>query len=150
MKMTKEERVAIATASFSNGYNCAQSVISAWPELMPGCRESVMKQASGFGAGMGRLQEVCGALTGAYMVIGLSNGSHKPDDIRKEFVYGAIQELTRKFVVLNREVTCKKLIKVDLNTEHGREMHRSVDIREKVCEKCVSDSVALLFDILHP
>jgi len=64
--MKKED---IAKSTFNNGYNCAQSVLTPFANQMGIDVSSTMKLASGFGAGMGRLQETCGAVTGAYMVI---------------------------------------------------------------------------------
>jgi len=138
----------MATAAFRLKYNCAQSVILAFPELIKGSEETVLMQAFGFGGGMGRLQETCGALTGAYMVIGLWKGSGTPDEVRKESINKSIQDITAEFRSEWGTVYCRDLLGLDLNTAEGQELHNSLQQREKVCEKCVISAVNLLSDII--
>ena len=66
-----ENRVQVAVNTFKEGFNCAQAVFSAYCDLFGIDRETALRLSSGFGAGMGRKQEVCGALSGAIMLIGL-------------------------------------------------------------------------------
>ena len=59
-----EERVAAARAFFREGYNCCQSVVLAFEDIAGLDKESIIKAACGFGGGMGRMREVCGAVSG--------------------------------------------------------------------------------------
>lgn len=146
--MRIEEREKQALAAFRRDYNCAQSVIMGFPDLIVGNEETILKLATGFGGGMGRLQEACGALTGGFMVIGLLTGSEEPDKPRKEEVYKRIQELAAEFREQSGSINCRDLLGVDLNTPEGNEMHHSLLLREKVCEKCVARSVRLTHELL--
>ena len=85
-----------AEALFNSGYNCAQSVIGAFHGELGIDFDTSVKLASSFGGGMGRLREVCGALTGLFMVVGLKNGYLDPDDHEaKTAHYQMVQDLAR-------------------------------------------------------
>ena len=64
-------KVNDAVACFNNGFNCAQAIFTAYCDELGLDEETALKIACGFGAGMGRLQETCGAVSGAYLAIGL-------------------------------------------------------------------------------
>lgn len=70
-----KEKAAAAKALFMEGYNCSQAVVGAWAEDIGLDSETAYKIASGFGGGIGRMREVCGAFTGAVMVLGLKFGN---------------------------------------------------------------------------
>ena len=87
-----------AVSCFNNGFNCSQAVFSAFsPEL--GIPENVAyKIACPFGAGMGRMQETCGAVTGAFMVIGLKHGkSNSEEEYLKQLSYDLVNKFTEMF-----------------------------------------------------
>lgn len=146
--MNRESRESLAISAHQRGYNCAQSVIMGWPALMDDCEATAIKLSSGFGGGMGRLQETCGAITGAFMVIGLFRGKRFPDDEVKEATARDIQEFVRRFREKNIHVRCMDLIGVDLNTPAGREAQKMPEIRERICERCIRDAVIILEDML--
>lgn len=143
-----DDRIALALEAFNQSYNCAQSILMAWPELIESDRSLALRQSSGFGGGMGRLQGTCGAVTGAYMIIGLSIGAELPDDMIKSEIAALAREFTHKFLERNPSTICRDLTGVDLNTVEGRETARQPEIKVKVCGKCVADSVSILEDIL--
>jgi C_GCAxxG_C_C family probable redox protein len=86
----KEEK---AIDSFRSGLNCAQSVLTAYSDELGFDKDLALAIACGFGAGMGRLQETCGAVTGSFMVLSIYN-SMRFTDIRnkKEETYFMIQK----------------------------------------------------------
>jgi C_GCAxxG_C_C family probable redox protein len=141
--MRSEKREKLALSAFGREYNCAQSVVMGFPEVTGGREETVLKLAAGFGGGMGRLQEACGALTGGFMVIGLLTASEYPDKEIKEEVYRRVQELAIRFREEFGTINCRDLLGVDLNTPEGEELNHSLGLREKVCEKCVARAVSL-------
>jgi C_GCAxxG_C_C family probable redox protein len=143
-----DNRVKLALEAFNNKYNCAQSVLMAWPELIASDRSLALRQACGFGGGMGRLQGTCGTVTGSYMIIGLSMGAELPDDLIKDEIAAVVREFTEKFLELNHTTSCRELTGVDLNTTEGREASRQPAIKVNVCSKCVADAVSILEDIL--
>jgi C_GCAxxG_C_C family probable redox protein len=146
--MVKEERIELAAAAFNNEYNCAQAVIMAFSELLEVDRGTIIKQAVGFGGGMGRLQEVCGAVTGGIMVIGLHVGSGIPKKENKEFVYKKVQELGDRFRARWGTIKCNELLGVNLRTEEGQELHSSLFQKNSICHKCVANAVEIVDDIL--
>ena len=79
-----------AKALFERGYNCSQSVVLAFCEPLGLDMETMARLASSFGGGMGRLREVCGAVSGMLMIVGLAKGYSSPDDRE-----GKIQQYAR-------------------------------------------------------
>ena len=101
----------LAKQNFESGCNCAQSVLTAFSDLTGLDRGQAMKIASGFGGGMGRLREVCGTLTGAFMVLGLLYGDDQvPEHGAKSVLYGRIQEVAGQFREKNGSLLCRDLL----------------------------------------
>lgn len=89
---------------FHNGYNCAQSVFVAFTDVTGMDEKTAARISSAFGGGMGRLREVCGALTAAFMVLGIMCGYDIPgDDVGKSALYRKVQELAGKGGVAKRQ-----------------------------------------------
>ena len=76
-----------AVEYFKSGYDCAQSVFLAYSELYNIPKETALKLTSSFGGGMGRLREVCGAVTAMFMLIGLKKGYILPDNDEVKELY---------------------------------------------------------------
>jgi len=134
---------------FNSGYNCAQSVLISFTDLLKIDKETAKNVASGFGAGMGRLQGTCGAITGAYMVFGLfDNSKFKNNTEKNENTYQIIQQFEREFKQLNGTTECRLLINCDLNTKKGKEKFKDQDLKKSVCEKCIVDSINLTIEKL--
>lgn len=143
--MDKSEK---AVQTFDGGLNCAQSVLTPFLDKLNIDESTVLKLSSGFGAGMGRLQETCGAMTGAYMVLGLKYGKQQPDDESKEKVVELIQEFTKRFRAEHKFTNCRELLNADLNTEKGQRYVEENNLHENVCSKCVGNSVKILEDLM--
>lgn len=143
--MSKEDK---AKNTFNSGYNCAQSVLTPFGGQLNTDVDTVMKLSSGFGAGMGRLQETCGAITGAYMVLGLKYGKEVPDDVSKDKVVELIQEFTHRFKNDFGVTTCRELLNCDLNTDSGQAYFEANNLHENVCTKCVSGAVRIIEDLI--
>lgn len=106
--MTKGE---IAKQYFLQGYNCSQSVLLAFCDDLGFDEQTALMLASPFGGGMGRLREVCGTLSGAYMVLGLKRGYSEPKDAQgKTRLYKEVQELAAKFKKDNGSIICRELL----------------------------------------
>lgn len=100
-----------AEALFKQGYNCAQSVFAAYSDELGMYMVTALKLSSSFGGGMGRLREVCGAVTGMFMVAGLKNGYSDPADKEaKAKHYKLIQELANQFKAQNDFIICRELL----------------------------------------
>ena len=104
----------IAEQLFKQGYNCSQSVIGAYCEKLGLDFETAMRLSSSFGGGMGRLREVCGAVTAMFMVAGLLEGYSDPQNIAaKKKHYELIQTLAEKFKKQNGSIICRELLALD-------------------------------------
>ena len=107
-----------AIEKFRNGYNCSQSVFSAYSEKFGISKNDAYRIASGFGAGMGNLQNTCGAVTGVFMLIGCKFCN--PDDsTSKQIVYQYVRDFAEKFTKKFDSINCLKLLDCDRNTEEG-------------------------------
>jgi len=96
---------------FKMGYNCSQSVVGAFCDKLNIDFEKAVKLASSFGGGMGRLREVCGAVSGMFIVAGLLYGYDNPlDKTAKTAHYKLIQELAEKFRLQNGSIICRELL----------------------------------------
>jgi len=145
--MEKREEKAIAT--FRSGLNCAQAVITAYADDLNINNDLAVNISCGFGGGMGRLQETCGAVTGSYMVLGIFNGNKYSDNKdKKEITYSMIQKFSEKFKSLNGTTECKSLIKCDLKTEEGQRYAKENKLFDTICEKCISDSLKIIKDLI--
>ena len=100
-----------AAELFVNGCNCSQAVFVAFAEDCGIDEKTAMKLASSFGGGMGRLREVCGAVTGMFMVAGLLSGYEYTDDKdKKDAHYKLIQELAKEFNDIHNTYICRELL----------------------------------------
>lgn len=128
-----------ALVCFNSGYNCSQAVFSTFCSRYGLDEDAALKIGCGFGAGMGRLGKTCGAVTGAYMVIGLAYG----DD--KEKTYEIVQEFSRRFIERHKTTDCLELLGVDLITGDQKLAAGRVNT---ICPDLVSDAADILEDIL--
>ncbi len=101
-----------AAELFLQGYNCAQAVVIAFCDVTGMEPEFAARLSSSFGGGIGRMREVCGAVSGMAMVLGLLYGYESPEDIQsKKEHYVRIQEISGKFRDCYGSVVCKQLLK---------------------------------------
>ena len=100
-----------AAELFLGGYNCAQAVAVAFCDLTGLEEKQAAKMASAFGGGMGRLREVCGAVSGMLLVLGILDGYDDPtDDTAKKELYSRVQALAREFREENDSIICRELL----------------------------------------
>lgn len=100
-----------AMENFKQGYNCSQSVFLAFQDQYSMDPETALRISSSFGGGMGRLREVCGAVSGMFMVAGMLYGYTDPKDhISKTKHYERIQDLAREFKDRNHSIICRELL----------------------------------------
>jgi C_GCAxxG_C_C family probable redox protein len=144
--MKKSER---ATAVLKDGFNCAQSVFSTFAPGLGLEEGKAAKIASAFGGGMARKGDACGAVTGAFMVLGLKFGSSRPEDKElKEKSYEIGREFVRRFTERNGTIVCRDLLGCDISTHEGFERAKQQGLFDTVCTKLVKDSVEILEDML--
>jgi len=130
---------------FLSGYNCTQSVLLSFADDLKFSKELAQKMAAGFGGGMGKQQETCGAVTGAIMVLGLLKGEEvNNNEELKTRTYGAVQDLTRGFVAEFNTTKCRDIIGCDLNTPEGQAKFKEEKIMETICAPCVEKAVQIV------
>lgn len=98
---------------FKQGYNCSQAVVLAFAEEAGLDGKTALKIASSFGGGMGRLREVCGAVSGMFIVAGLIRGYFEVDIKAQAAHYTLIQDMADEFKKANGSIICRELLGVD-------------------------------------
>jgi C_GCAxxG_C_C family probable redox protein len=144
------EKKQQAIHCFQNDSNCSQAVFSTFAPEFGIDMDTALKLASGFGGGMGRLQDTCGAVSGALMVLGLKYGKgEKDDEIAREREYRLVRRFTEAFEKQNGSIYCRDLIPCDLNNETEVKKAKADGVFERICEKCIGDSVVLVEQFLR-
>ncbi len=96
---------------FVDGYNCAQAVVLAYADKMGIDEKSAIMIAGPFGGGMGRMREVCGAVSGMFMVFGACKGTNDPKDAEgKKAMYKAVRDMADEFKEQNGSIVCRELL----------------------------------------
>ena len=114
VKFCAEERAERAKAFFNEGYNCAQSVAMAFADITPLDEQMVATITASFGGGLGRLREVCGAVSGMTMVAGFLSPCPTADDpAAKKANYALVQHFAEKFRATNGAIVCRTLLGLD-------------------------------------
>ena len=144
---TKSE---VAAAKFAEGYNCAQSVFYAFCDVLNFEKDLALKMTCGFGAGMGRKEEVCGAVTGGIVVIGTKYGRGEKDDrSATELTYQKTKELMERFAEKHGTYICRKLINdCELTSEEGQKQFKENDLLNTICKPCVQSVVEILEELI--
>ncbi len=136
-----------ALDKFKNGFNCSQAVFSAYSEKIGISMDNALRSASGFGAGMGGLQNTCGAVTGAFMLLGSKYcNPNNPDS--KKVVNKYIKEFNNKFVEDNNTINCKELLGCNLNTEEGKATFTDNNLKEIKCVQYIEDACRIVEKML--
>lgn len=153
----KGERAALL---FHEGYNCAQSVVLAFAEEIKeefGLEEKALaKLASSFGGGMGRLREVCGAVSGMFMVYGMIYGYDSPTpeedeamQAEKDAHYQKIQQLAEAFKQCQGTIICREILDKPEGADDYHAEKRTEEYYEvRPCEQCVYDAAEILKNFL--
>ena len=120
---------------FQNGCNCAQSVLAAYAADYDLEKDRALQVAVGFGGGMGRVQDVCGAISGAIIVLGLSS-EFKDGDGRPKIneVYAKVHRLIDEFAKEKGTIKCRDLLGCDLTSEEGQKYFKEHNLRENCWE----------------
>ena len=135
---------------FREGYNCAQAVALAFAEPC-GLDETVaLKLSSSFGGGMGRLREVCGAVSAMFMVAGLLHGYTSPTDRDgKAEHYAFIQSLAAKFKEKNGSIVCRELLSKPAGTDNPAPDERTAQYyKKRPCAELVGDAAEIIEEYL--
>jgi len=136
----------IALARFRQNFNCAQSVLVAFAPQLGLDENQALRMASPFGGGVARRGQVCGAVTGALMALGLAQGADTPAG--KEDAYRLGQELLQRFESRHGTILCRELLDCDISTPEGRQQARDKDAFTALCPLFVGDAVEVVQEML--
>ncbi|HHT97360.1 MAG TPA: C_GCAxxG_C_C family protein [Clostridiales bacterium] len=141
----------IAINKFLAGYNCSQSVFYSFCDYLNFDKDTALKVSCGFGAGMGRKEEVCGAVSGGIMVLGVLYGRGDCNDsLLTENTYRKTRLLINNFVEKHNTVICRELLEgCDLTTPRGKKEFKEKDLLNNVCKECVGIVVDIVEDIIE-
>lgn len=142
----------IAHENFKKGYNCAQAVACAFSEELNMDENTVARMVSSFGGGMGKLREVCGAVSGALFVLGTLKGYSSPTaDAEKAAHYKRVQEFAACFKAEHETIICRELLKnLALKKEHTHEPEARTDdyYRVRPCVYFVETAAKIVAEML--
>lgn len=141
--MTRKEA---AMAHFREGYNCSQSLVLTFADLLPLEESVLLKMSSSFGGGMGRLREVCGSVSGMFLVCGLLYGYDGPETgpVKAEH-YARIQELARRFEEKHGSIVCRELLGLSVRRESPVPEARTAEYyRKRPCPEIIGDAAEIL------
>lgn len=135
---------------FQNGYNCSQAIFSTYSEQLGLPQDLALKISCPFGAGMGRTAETCGAVTGAYLLIGLKHGKYLPEDtVSKENSYALVNEFNRRFLEHHGSLLCKELLHNDMKNPEELAYIQEHALWDTVCPHFISTSAILVEELLE-
>lgn len=148
-KMEKASIKKEAIERFRSGYNCSQSVLSSMAGRIDSDVSFLEKVASGFGGGMGHMQGTCGAVTGSFMAISLYCGNkYHYNHERTEEAYKLIKKFDSEFKKVHGTTNCMELIGYELDSPEDHDRAVENNVFERICEKCIADSIDILHELL--
>lgn len=137
-----ENRVETAVCHFDHGLNCSQAILLTYGKQYGIDRNTAVRVARAFGGGMARMCETCGAVTGAYMVIGLKYDD-EDEKSAKEATYRLAREFARRFKEKHGTINCKELTNCDLGTPEGQAYFRENNLHAN-CASYVRTAAEIL------
>ena len=143
----ENDRVEQAVALFTGGMACSQAILATYGPLFGFDRDEAIRIARGFGGGMGRLSETCGAVTGALMAISLKfDGTDKQT---KEDNYALMQEFARRFKSKHHSQNCTQLLDCDLGKPEDQAKFRELGRMQSHCICYVREAAQHLEELLE-
>jgi C_GCAxxG_C_C family probable redox protein len=130
---------------FNSGFNCAQAVFAVFDNDFGLKRETALKVSAAFGGGICRTGNICGAVSGALMAIGMKYGqtdAARPQD--KSNTYAKGKEFMDAFRAKNGSCECKNLLSCDLSTPEGQAKVKELGLHDKVCSKAVMSAIEIV------
>lgn len=138
----------ICASRFAEGFNCAQSVLLAFAEEYGLEQDVAARFAASFGGGIGRTGRLCGAVSGALMVIGLRYGNTTGADRgAKEATYAVVRRFLEDFEKLHGSVDCPGLLGCDIGSPEGMQLAREQKMFTTRCPEYVKDATRLVLSL---
>lgn len=139
------ERADRAAAYFKEGYNCAQAVVKAFADELDMEEELAIKIASPFGGGFARQREVCGTVSGMFIVMGALEGYADPqaNEVKKA-LYAKMQELSEQFRARNGSIICGVLLGVKKPEPPVPDERTDIYYKKRPCVELVRDAAGIV------
>jgi C_GCAxxG_C_C family probable redox protein len=137
-----------AAACFSSGFSCSQAVFSTFAKSYGMDEQTALRVAGAFGAGMAGRGETCGAVTGAFLALGLKYGKTKPEDnAAREKTYSLAADFVQRFEQQRGSIVCQKLISYDISQPDEYQAAKQAGVFKEICPQLVREAVAILEEI---
>lgn len=142
-------RIEKAEEMFKNGFNCSQAVLSVFAEEMGLSEDTALKIATQFGGGA-RKGEICGAVSGALMVLGLKYGHGYCENMSeaKGKAYGIAEEYMNRFAKVNGSVVCRELLGYNISKPKDMAKIKELGLFQKTCPEMIKNAVEILEEML--
>ena len=147
--MNEKER---AIELFQQGYNCSQSVFTAFADRFDIDEDTAKKISAGLGGGVGRMREVCGAVSGGAMVIGsICSATDGKDSDSKQKNYELVREFADRFTKRNGSVICRELLGLEVQMEKSPkpEKRTAEYYKKRPCVELVGDAAEILAELIE-
>lgn len=139
----------LAVEFFDGHFNCAQSVFGSFSDYFGLDRETAFRTATPFGGGIGHSGEMCGAVSGAIMVIGLARGFAVYDKEEKEACYDLAHAFIERFNAQYGTLSCPGLLGMDIRDPEALEQARELNLFHTRCPQFVRDASRIVAELLE-
>ena len=149
--MNIDEREAAARAYFQKGYNCCQSVLLAFNDILGLTEEKAATLGSGFGGGFGRMREVCGAVSGMTFLAGAISPAANPEKHDERTAnYALVQKMAGKFKERNGSIICRDLLQLRADEKRSPEPEKRTSsyYHSRPCETMVGTAARIVAEEL--
>lgn len=145
------ERAEAAEAYFKQGYNCAQSVIMTFTDLLGDKAMTVLKAGTPLGGGMGRLREVCGAVSGMFLILGMLYGYETAETAEvKTELYARVQLLAGQFEDRFGSIVCRELLGLPAGHDSPEATPRTAEFyQNRPCVKFIGAAAGILAEYIR-
>ncbi len=140
-----------AMGLFKEGYNCSQSIFLAFSDIINLDEKTMLKISSSFGGGMGRLREVCGAVSGMFMVLGYLYGYSEPKAYQEKTEhYKLIQAFADKFKNENGSIICRELLGLEKGPDNPTpEKRTDAYYKNRPCGELIGYAAKILEEYIY-
>jgi C_GCAxxG_C_C family probable redox protein len=146
---SKEETMKNAKTLAEEEFLCSEAVLLALSKTLGVENNIIPRIATGFGGGIGRHGEICGALSGAIMGLGLHFGRDHPSETAEgKSPYDYSHTMVNRFIARFRHIRCKDILGVDISSEEGVKQYRQDKLWESKCRDIIQIAAGLAYDVL--
>lgn len=138
-----------ALSLFRQGFSCSQAVAAAFAEELGLDKDSALSISQPFGGGIARRADWCGAMTGAFLAIGLKHGRTRAEDTAaRDRTYALVREFITRFTAKHTHIRCRDLLGCDIGTPEGQKAAEEQNLHKTRCEDYVREAAVILEKIL--